>query len=439
MATDTAGLGSQYRAVLDVSVSGSTVTAELRVEKLSGSGYWTAGSEPYSLVIDGASYNGEWSYDFRSSSSKVIRRVSRDVGYQGNTTVTAWAEMGSGIGRSGTMSITVLVANEPGKNPAPSLSFAAPNTVNLSWSQPSLNGASILEYQVQRSTSSSMSGATTVSAGTSRSDSISGLAVGDVYYFRVRARNSQGWGAWSDVRSITVPGAPSAPAAPTLDLTLPNTLEMSWKAPSSGTAITGYDTQFSESSTFANGSIVSTAANVLSRSQGVSLARTIYARVRAKSSQGTGSWSPTASIVIPGPPAKMSKPVLSNVAPTSVDATWTAPADGGAPISAYTLAVADDADFTSPTITPVSAATLSQTIAGLAPGEDYWARVRASNSQGDGEWSDAVSLRTLSGAYVSISGSPYEPAEVYVSTDGGPYLPVTVYESTDGNPFVTVN
>lgn len=430
MATDTATFsGGQYRAELDVTVSGSTVTAKLRVEKLSGAGYWTAGSEPWRINIDGTVYDGTWTYDFRSATWETVATKSRNVGYQGTTNVSAWVEMQSPMGRSATMSVNVTVAKEPGAPGAPSLTFVAPDEVDVAWSAAASNGSSIDEYQVQRSGSSDMSSPFYTNTGTSRSTTISGFAAGVTRYFRVRAHNGEGWGDWSPIRSIQIPGPPSRPAAPSLSLILPDQIVAEWTAPSSGQPITGYDYQIATNSGMTGATEVSQTGT--SRTVTRSIGTTYYIRVRAKSSQGESEWSPVASITIPDHPATPGTPTISNIGPTGFTASWTAPANGGAAITGY------DVELEGVGVYDQTA--LSRVFGSLAPGADYRVRVRAKNSQGASDYSAWANVRTLSGAYLSIDGDAYEAVEVYASVNGGPYLPATVYFSEDGAAYETVS
>ena len=62
---------------------------------------------------------------------------------------------------------------------------------------------------------------------------------------RVRARNSDGWGAWSDASSATPLGVADAPAGLS-SVSGNNQLALSWSAPTNtgGYAITDYDIQY---------------------------------------------------------------------------------------------------------------------------------------------------------------------------------------------------
>ena len=111
----------------------------------------------------------------------------------------------------------------------------------------------------------------------------------------------------------------------------------------------------------------------------------------------------------------------------SIEVSWTAPANGGAPLQGYdvhwkpssaawpsdgTSIPSREAELNDPTAT-------SHTITGLTAGADYTVRVRTSNSIGDGEWSTDTSvtsgaparsdLPTTGNLRAAAAGSPTPP------------------------------
>lgn len=84
---------------------------------------------------------------------------------------------------------------------APSNLVATPTTdvqVDLTWTAPIINGATVTEYVIERSLSSSFTSPTVVNTGTtSLSYSVTGLTNATRYYFRVSAKNPTSTGAVS--------------------------------------------------------------------------------------------------------------------------------------------------------------------------------------------------------------------------------------------------
>lgn len=80
MAIYTARIGSQYQIVLTINTQSqsqgnntSTLTYSLRVDKLSGYGYWTNDEQPYSIKINGQTVkSGRWTYNFNNYSTKTL-------------------------------------------------------------------------------------------------------------------------------------------------------------------------------------------------------------------------------------------------------------------------------------------------------------------------------------------------------------------------------
>lgn len=215
------------------------------------------------------------------------------------------------------------IPNVPNGMGAPSASLNLPSTVSLSWVSPDNNGATILEYQVQYDDNTGFTSAATVSAGTAWSKSIGGLAVGRNWYFRVRARNSQGWGAWSGARGVTIPGVPAAVAAPSLVYTPATTMKISWAAPSNGGAsISWYDIQYADNPSFSGVKSVATQGTSVTVTD-LTVGPTWYFRVRAKNSQGGGPWGPASSfLVVCGPQINVNGVYKNTVAYVNVNGVW---------------------------------------------------------------------------------------------------------------------
>ena len=100
------------------------------------------------------------------------------------------------------------------------------------------------------------------------------------------------------------------------------------------------------------------------------------------------------------PPLKPARPSVSPVADnaTSLSVTWTAPAnDGRPPITSYDLQYRETPDGNWRN-GPQNVDGTEATIAGLRGNRDYEVHVRATNAEGDGEWSDPGSARTVNSA-----------------------------------------
>ena len=198
-----------------------------------------------------------------------------------------------------------------GRGVATILTLALPGTAGLSVSRsnddvtatvsaPSSGGAPSL-YRVQRSTSSTFSSiSSTRTRTTPGSVSFSNLSSG-THYFRARAENSTGNGAWSATRSTTVPTQLALPGTAGLSISRSDDdVTATVTAPSSGGAVATYRVQRSTSSAFTSPS-ESTRTSPGSVSFNNLSSGTHYFRARAENSTGNGAWSATRSTTVPTP------------------------------------------------------------------------------------------------------------------------------------------
>ena len=87
-------------------------------------------------------------------------------------------------------------------------------------------------------------------------------------------------------------------------------------------------------------------------------------------------------------------PRVSSASVTSVTVTWAAPSNEGPAITSYDLQyriMGDSGDFTAG---PQDVSGLSEPIPGLAEDTEYEVQVRATNAEGDSDWSEAGSGAT---------------------------------------------
>ena len=191
---------------------------------------------------------------------------------------TAAASSGSGAGAPG------VVTNVVGTQGV--------GQIGLTWSAPVSNGGSaITDYIVQYSSDSGSTWTTFVdSVSVTASTTVTGLAAGTSYVFRVLARNVIGDGPYSAtsaaVTNVSVPTAPtSLSASPGI-----NIATISFTAPSSngGSAVTNYEYSFNNSTWTALSPVDTTSpVSITGLSEGT--AYTVY--LRAVNANGVGDSS----------------------------------------------------------------------------------------------------------------------------------------------------
>jgi len=328
--------------------------------------------------------------------------LSADSQHLLHTTIT-------GLSNGSTYAVQVRAQNHQGNGPwsgstldqpmgvptAPARPILTPGNKDLhvSWDAPSDDGGTpITSYDIQYSNDGSTWNEWDVSIDSqSLQATITGLQNGMVYHVQVRARNSQGHGAWSVAALDRPAGFPSAPTRLTLT-PRPNQLEVGWDHPTDdgGAMIIGYDIQYSSDrgSTwqpwYMSSPLENLTANILGLHNGIAY----VVRVRAKNSQGDGPWFTSESAMPVGVPAAPTQLNLMS-GDRKLELNWVAPVDdGGSKIKDYSIQYSNDrGSVWSQWNASVNGQSLQETITGLQNGMLYQVQVRASNSQGDGPWS----------------------------------------------------
>ena len=281
-------------------------------------------------------------------------------------------------------------AQKPAAPAAPTLA-SGNASLEVNWVAPAANGSSITDYDVQYS---SDSGATweefdSSTTSTDTSATVTGLINGTSYQVQVRAVNSVGDGPWSPSATLKA-GLPAAPAAPDL-LPGDGSLRADWSAPSgNGSTISGYDVQYSSDSGATWLSHTHTGTGASATIPTLTNGTSHQVQVRAKSSVGTGPWSPSAAVIV-GTPAPPIAPTLT-VGNAQLAVAWAAPTTNGAAITDYDVRYrADGTNAWTEWDASATSTTTAAAITGLTNGTTYHMAVRAANSRGDGPWSASTS------------------------------------------------
>ncbi len=234
-----------------------------------------------------------------------------------------------------------------------------------------------------------------------------GLTLGTVYYWHVKARDAAGnWGDWSIAFSMnpqaTLPTAPVLTSPAFAALTNDTTPTFTWNAATNGVV---YQLQIDNLSTFASPEVDVPDTGGLTYTLSVAETLTIdglyYWRVRAQNiTGGWGPWAAARSFTLDTTP-----PVVPSL---------TYPVDGATPVgipaftwgltataNAYQYQIDDDPAFGSPLITTPDGdgnpgtplATTTYTPTGLTLGTVYYWHVKARDAAGNwGDWSTAFAV-----------------------------------------------
>ena len=247
-------------------------------------------------------------------------------------------------------------------------------SARISWVAPTAtNGSAIMLYTV----TSSPEGKTCEWSAGPLSCVVGGLANGTPYTFTVTATNAVGPGRaaapTSPVTPLPVPDAPTGVAAVRGDMET----TVTWTAPAdNGTPITTYTVMSSPDARTCSWTTGPLSCTVTALTNGTPYTFTVTA------TNGTGEGPGSIASTAVTPAGLPDAPTITTVVGTDGAAvvTWSAPADNGSPVIAYTVTSSPDARTCSWTTGP-----LSCTVTGLTNGSPYAFTVTATNGVGEGE------------------------------------------------------
>ncbi len=329
----------------------------------------------------------------------------------------------SGLGfsdRSNVANATTAAATAPGVPRNVTATADGQTVINLRWTLPADNGGrAITGYRVQWSSNGNPPWTDVIPAhtGTGRTYRHTGLSAGTTRHYRVFARNSVGEGTSSGTVNATTAAAPTltTPAAPTglrAEAEGPETISLSWNAPTNtgGAAITGYQIEVSPNGTSNWDDLVANTGSTTTGyvHRGLDAGTRRYYRVSAINSEGTGAASnvddaTTLPATVPAAPTELTAAADGQ---TTINLSWKAPTNrGGVPINGYQIEVSPNGTDTWTKVTPAHTGTgRTYSHTGLTAGTTRHYRVYARNSKGTSAAASNVASATT--AAVRAPGAP---------------------------------
>ena len=388
------GTTSAAATVASGATPGTTASGELALGMYVDSGFGDA-------LTPGSGY---------TQRSNISGASDMDVLTEDQTLSGAGATPNATVGTgSSTVWLMATVVLKTGAATAPTVPAAPTNvsatagngTATVSWTAPTNGGSPITGYTITPYIGGTAQTPMTITGNPpATSTTITGLTNGTPYTFTVKATNTVGPGPESTPSNSVTPTAPTVPAAPTnVSATAGNgTATVSWTAPTNGgSPITGYTiTPYiggtAQTPMTITGNPPATSTTITGLTNGTPYTFT----VKATNTVGPGPESTPSNSVTPTAPTVPAAP--TNVSATAGNGTasvsWTAPGNGGSPITGYTItSYIGTTAQTSTTITGTPPDT-STTITGLTNGTAYTFTVTATNGIGTGPPSTASNAVT---------------------------------------------
>ena len=347
------------------------------------------------------------SFTFEASTRQIQTSAALDYEAKPSYSVTIRVSDGTA---SATIDVTITVTDEdePPEPPAPpTLTATSGSTTSLDvrWTEPGLNGGPEitgyqLQYQSRATATDAWSGVVDwTHTGTATMTTITGLTADTEYQVRVQALNGERPSDWSDSSDAVRTNANNAPEFPstTATRTVPENTAVNQNV---GAAIPAAMDADGDSLTYMMEGVdaASFRFEASTRQIQTSAALDYEAKpsysVTVTASDGTATATIDVTITVTDedePPAAPAAPTVSATSgsTTSLDVSWTEPAnDGKPPIASYDLRyrVGSSGSWTdgSQDVTGTTAA-----ISALTAATEYQVEVRASNAEGDSVWSAA--------------------------------------------------
>jgi len=265
-------------------------------------------------------------------------------------------------------------------------------SVGLRWTDNSNNESS---FAIERSTDNATWTALTLNPSNTVTYTDSSLNGGTTYYYRVRAINSVGNSAYTNVLTTTTqspPAPPSAPSSLSATTVSHTAIDLSWS--DSSTNESSFLVEWSMNNAEWTGNATAAANSTGYSVTGLAAATPYFFRVRTANSVGSSDYSDVAQATTadaPVPPTAPSGLAAAAASSSTVNVTWT---HDGSNVSAFEVERSNDGvAWSQAGTTDPSTTYFSNT--GLSALTQYYYRVRGVNSGTYSSFSATVSATTL--------------------------------------------
>ncbi len=340
----------------------------------------------------GAGSYGKWTAIGSSSATTTGHTVT---GLANGTSYSFKVRAVNSIGNSpASDEVTATTTALPGK-PAGVAATGGVRQVALSWTNPS--NASITSWEYQQKTGAGAYGTWTAigsSSATTTRHTVTGLANGTSYGFKVRAVNSIGNSPASDEVTATTTALPAKPAGVAATGGV-RQVALSWTDPSNASITSWEYQQKTGTGAYGTWTAIGSSSATTTRHTVTGLTNgTAYAfKVRAVNPAGNGAVSDEAVATTTALPAKPAG-VAATGGVRQVALSWTDPSNASITSWEYQQKTGSGAYGTWTAIGSSSATTTRHTVTGLANGTSYGFKVRAVNPAGNGAASDEAVATT---------------------------------------------
>lgn len=258
---------------------------------------------------------------------------------------------------------------------------AGTTQINLSWTDNSTNESG---FYIERSpNNTNWTQITSVPANTT-SYSDTNLSSSTLYYYRVRAYNTGGDSAYTNVSSATtLTPVPTVPNSFVATVASSTEIDLSWSDNSNQTGF--YIERSLNDSTWTQ--IASTSSTTYADTA-LSSSTLYYYRIRAYNAGGDSAYAgPISATTLVTPPTAPNSLVATSVNTAEIDLSWTNTASNASGI--YIERSPDNATWSQ--IASVSSTTTTYDDTGLTVGATFFYRIRAYNDGGDSSYSATAS------------------------------------------------